>query len=187
MPLATYILGLRMLIHSDARGEFAWKFDPPTQGGVLYRGRRLREKSEKSPPACPLSVDPQNGPDFGPDYAAASRAPLLPSPAAAAGAAPPAPLPVSTLQPLEPPRLPTGPPSAPQRVAESVSDGGGFIYPFRRHPNAPECESAPEYGKNNAQFSLGSIPPQAVVNVYSTARVCETRSQRSATSSFRTY
>ena len=57
-------------------------------------------------------------------------------PSAAAGAAPPAPLPVSTLQPLEPPRLPTGPPSAPQRVAESVSDGGGFIYPCRRHPNA---------------------------------------------------
>ena len=27
--------------------------------------------------------------------------------------------------------------------------------------------------RHNAQFSLGSIPPQAVVNVYSTARVCE--------------
>ena len=55
MPLAPAAC-LRMLIHSDARGEFAWKFDPPTQGGVLYRGRRLREKSEKSPPAFPLSL-----------------------------------------------------------------------------------------------------------------------------------
>ena len=33
-------------------------------------------------------ADPKSGPDFGPDYAAASRAPLLPSPAAAAGAVP---------------------------------------------------------------------------------------------------
>ena len=89
--------------------------------------RRARVLPALSPQSLLLTLSPR--------VSCAAR-PHVRRPSAAAGAAPPAPLPVSTLQPLEPPRLPTGPPSAPQRVAESVSDGGGFIYPCRRHPNA---------------------------------------------------
>ena len=66
------------------------RYPSPTLGslGFLYCNRENPTRFLHSCHSGKRCVDPKSGPDFGPDYAAASRAPLLPSPAAAAVAVP---------------------------------------------------------------------------------------------------
>ena len=81
----------RWTFHSGQRPLHSGRYGPCSGHSGEARDRLWRSGSRPSRfphHSGKRCVDPKSGPDFGPDYAAASRAPLLPSPAAAAVAVP---------------------------------------------------------------------------------------------------